>query len=114
MALPEIGTLYNPPGDAIPGTLPSVWSQPGGPGTRVFPQAYDSAAGEFEPPLIPYGMYIPGCGHPVNFLAVFREYDDESDEDAAIICCPVCTYIQRIIVPYDLFENYIETPILVA
>lgn len=114
MALPEIGTLYNPPGDAIPGTLPSVWRQPGGPGTTVYPQPYDSAAGEFEPPLIPQGMYSFQCGHIFNLPAIFEEYDPDTDEQAAIICCPVCTLVQQIIEPYEEYLNYIQNPIVVA
>ena len=114
MALPEIGTLYNPPGDAIPGTLASVWSQPGGPGTTVYPQPQDSAPGFMEPPIIPTGMYAFLCRHIFNLPAVFEAYDDETGQQAAIICCPVCTLVQAIIIPYELFEDYSANPIIVA
>jgi hypothetical protein len=111
--LPEVGTLYNPSGDAIPGTLPPLYTQPGGPGTPVFPQPYDSAPGEFEPPLIATGMYSAGCGHIFNCNAVFKQFDIITQKDKAIICCPVCTYILAI-EDYDIFQNYIATPILVV
>lgn len=112
--LPEVGTLFQPNADAVLGSLPPTWTQPGGPGTRVFPQQTDSAAGEFEPPMTPTGMYVPGCGHPCNCLAVFKQYDIITAEDVAIICCPACTYIQQIINPYRNYENYIKTPIFVG
>lgn len=114
LALPVIGSLYSPSGDALPGTLPSFWSQPGGPGTTVYPQPYDSAAGEFEPPLIPYGMYSFMCRHIFNLPAIFEEYDPVSGEQAAIICCPVCTLVQQIIIPYSEYQNYLQTPLVVA
>lgn len=113
MALPQIGTLYNPRGDAALGNLPPTWTQPGGPGTQVFPRQTDSAAGEFEPPMVPIGWYIPGCGHPCNCLAIFRQYDSVTQQEMAIICCPACTYVQEII-PWDRYEDYIQTPIVVA
>lgn len=114
MALPETGLIYNPYGDAIRGTLASPWSQPNGRWTEVFPQQYDSAAGEFEPPLIPYGMYRLGCGHASNILAIFKEYDSDTGEQVALICCPVCTFLQQIISPYATYQNYIDVPIVVA
>ena len=70
MALPEIGTLYNPPGDAIPGTLASVWAQPGGPGTTVYPQPQDSAPGFMEPPIIPSGPLQTVVASPTNGAAI--------------------------------------------
>jgi hypothetical protein len=114
MPLPQVGTLLQPFGDAIPGTLASPWSQPGGPGTTVFPQPYDSAAGQFEPPLISIGQYLWGCGHITNLPWIFKAYDDDSEEEAALICCPVCSYIQMILEPYERYLNYIDTPIVIA
>ena len=114
MALPEIGTLYNPPGDAIPGTLASVWSQPAGRGTTVYPQPQDSAPGFMEPPIIPSGMYVFGCGHVFNLPWIFEAYDDDTGEQAAVVCCPVCSYVQQIIEPYERYLDYIDTPIVTA
>jgi len=109
MALPEVGTLYQNP--AIP---TQIWSQPGGPNTTVYPQAKDSAPGQFETPLTPSGQYIPGCGHAQNALRVWEEYDPESGEQAAIICCGVCTFVIEIIIPYSLYLNYLQNPIVIA
>jgi len=30
------------------------------------------------------------------------------------VCCPVCSYIQEIIDPYENYSNYEITPIVVA
>lgn len=109
MALPEVGSLYFNP--SIPN---QIWSQPGGIGTTVYPQAKDSAPGQFETPLTPSGQYIPPCGHAQNALRVWQEYDPESGEQAAIVCCNVCTFVIQIIIPYSDFDNYIQNPILIA
>lgn len=113
MALPEVGTLVNPFGDVIPGTLASSWSQPGGAGTLVFPQAVDSAPGEFEPPLIPIGQYSFGCGHYFNLPWIFQAYDPVTQEEYAVIACPVCSYCQVIILLSE-FLDYVQFPIVVA
>lgn len=114
MASPQLGTLWNPYGDGIPGMSQKLWSQPGGPGTIVYPQMKDSAAGEFEPPMTPVGMYDFGCGHPMNCPAVFKVWDDDTQTEVALICCPACTYIQQIISPYSAYLDYIENPIPIA
>lgn len=111
--LPKVGTLYSPYGDAIPGTGTPLYTQPNGPGTPVVPQPYDSAAGQFEPPLLSIGMYSFGCGHFFNCPAVWKEFDVITEKDKALICCPVCTYIQEI-EDYDTYQDYIQTPIVVA
>lgn len=109
MALPQVGTLYQNP------TIPNqIWTQPAGAGTRVFPQSEDSAPGQFETPLTPSGQYVPGCGHPVNCLRVWEVYDPDTGEQAALYCCPTCTFIVEIVVPYETFQNYISTPIIIA
>jgi hypothetical protein len=114
MALPTVGTLYQPLGDSPVGSLPSFWTQPGGPGTIVYPQPYDSAKGQIEPPLISVGMYVWGCGHITNLPWIFKAYDDVNNEEAALVCCPVCSFIQYIIEPYSEYLNYIQNPIVIA
>ena len=109
MSLPEIGTLYQNP--SIP---MQTWTQPGGPGTTVYPQAYDSARGFLEAPLNPTGQYVPGCGHASNILRIWEVYDSDTNQQAALICCPVCTFIVRIIEPYSAFDDYIVCPIVIA
>lgn len=111
--LPELGSLYPISDDVIPSEMPPTWTQPGGPGTTVYPQQMDSAAGEFEPPMTPIGMYVPGCGHPCNCLKVFKQWDIITQQHWAIITCPACGYIQLLQL-YSEYENYIETPIVVT
>lgn len=64
--------------------------QPGGPGTPVtMPQ---QTQGEM------LGLWVAGCGH------WFNNYDIRTAEicgtPSALVCCPLCLYIQRIITPY--------------
>lgn len=110
MALPQVGTLYQNP--TIP--PPAQWTQPAGPGTTVYPQAKDSAPGQFETPLTPSGQYAFGCGHLFNAPRIWEVYDDETEEQSALVCCPTCSYIQEIITPYSLYLNYIQNPIVIA
>jgi len=110
MALPEVGTLYIP----FTPVLPYPFTQPGGAGTVVYPQAKDSAPGQFETPLTPSGQYVFGCNHPMNCPRIWEVYDDVNDEQAALVCCPTCGFIQEIIEPYSQFQNYISTPIIIA
>lgn len=112
--LPNIGTLYPLSGDVPLGNLPPTWTQPGGQGTPVFPQPTDSAAGQFEPPTTPTGMYTFGCLHVFNCPRIFKQFDPLKSRDAALICCPMCGYIQDIINPYELYDDYIQNPIIVA
>jgi len=30
------------------------------------------------------------------------------------VCCPICSYIQEIIDPYANYQNYMDTPIVIA
>ena len=102
MALPAIGTLYTP---FEPGNLPSYWSQPGGPGTQVFPAQHP---GQLS------AQYILGCGHASNILRIWEVYDSDTKQQAALVCCAACGYIQQIIEPYSQFQNYIQNPIVIA
>jgi hypothetical protein len=59
-------------------------------------------------------QYSFGCGHWFNIPRIWEEYDPVTGEQAALICCPMCGYLQAIIEPYSLFLNYIQTPIVIA
>lgn len=98
---PQVGTLYKP--QTIPG--PTLYTQPGGPGTLVYPQ---QPLGEKS------AQYSFGCGHFFNIPRIWEEFDPVSGEQAAIIACPICTFIQQIVIPYSLYLNYIQTPIVIA
>ena len=107
MALPQIGTIYPLATDSILGqsSLGPLYTQPGGPGTQVFPQ---QSLGEKSAP------YSFGCGHFFNLPAIWEQYDPATKQQAAIIACPICGYVQRIIEPYSEFLNYIQTPLVIA
>jgi len=99
--VPQIGTLYkNPVQSGI-----TVWVQPGGPGTLVYPQ---QSQGQKS------ALYSLGCGHWVNTLEVFEEYDPDTGIQVALLCCPACSYIQQIISPYENYSNYEITPLVLG
>src|SRR5271166_5813269 len=81
-----------------------AWSQPGGIGTKVFPQQPTGNSDLFS--VLPYnsltGVYIVGCGHSVNQVLVLQDWDYDTNMSVALICCPSCSYIQSRIEPYSL------------
>jgi hypothetical protein len=110
--LPAIGSLYYPNFNHI------AWSQPGGYGTTVFPQQLIGIPFEAYP--VPgqiwaenSGLWVLGCGHWQNQMRVFRDYDAETGMSAAILCCSLCTYVQRIQEPYESITNEFNFPILI-
>lgn len=104
-----VGAIY------IPGFNGVKWSQPGGIGTPVFPQA---VTGGFD--LLstrPFNeltsQYIGVCGHPFNSCMVFRDIDVNTGQSVALLCCPSCTTVQRTISPYqDALSNGLQNAIL--
>jgi len=77
-------------------------SQPGGVGTPTFPQ---ETLGEM------LGTWVTGCGHYFNNPEVV--WDTLCGQQVALICCPVCRFISRIISPGSLvyqFPNDILAP----
>ena|SRR5208282_2900002 len=72
MALIILGTLYNPRQSGIP------WSQPGGPGTIVYPQqqinipwANYPVPGQFF--IEASGLFVAGCGHWMDYPHIFMD-----------------------------------------
>lgn len=101
-----------------------VWRQPGGPGTLVFPQlptefpwfgGQDAArAGSYEWPMNYPAQYYFGCGHPLNCAEIYSFADIYNDDTVmAAICCPMCSFIQQLMT-LEQYENYIETPLVIA
>jgi hypothetical protein len=101
-----------------------VWSQPGGPGTLVYPQLpsnfswfgkNDTGLGGsiYEWPMAEPSQYVFGCLHPLNCPEIYSYYDPYAETIMALIVCPMCSYIQEIM-PLAQYENYVETPIVVA
>lgn len=115
-----VGTLYIPNFNGI------AWSQPGGPGTTVFPQ---QNTGPFwlqpnktypllGPPFAEAGqsLWINPCGHGDDVSQVFRDYDCLTGSSAAVVVCSVCSYILRLIEPYQAINNissYTALPIII-
>ena len=91
------GALY------YPGGVGGIWTQPGGPGTTVFPQQQTGNTDLFSP--APFnentGQFTGVCGHSFSYCTVYRDYDQETDLSVALLACPLCSCIQRAIEPYD-------------
>lgn len=104
---PDLGSLYK--GGIINGQ--QVYTQPGGPGTIVFPQfpsLYPVVPqGYPQEPMVYQGLLSFGCGHWANTCEVFSEYDPYNEVIAALCCCPMCGFIQLIVEPFsDWFEKW--------
>lgn len=105
MPLPTLGTLYHGGhANGLPNGLP-VWTQPGGAGTPVSPPAptlYPIVPqGYPQAPFCYQGLYVLGCGHWINEPELYTEFDSTTGKQAALCCCPVCSYIQLIVEPAD-------------
>jgi hypothetical protein len=102
--LPQIGTLLN--GGYQNGLL--VYTQPGGVGSPVFPQPpTTSPPGNwkrtFYKPSYPFvfsSLLTWGCGHWTNTCEVFEQWDPVNECQAALLCCPVCSFLGYIVEPY--------------
>jgi hypothetical protein len=102
------GTLYNPKQSNIP------WSQPGGPGTLVYPQQQINVA--WGPPngypvpgqffIESSGLFVSGCGHWMDAPRIFI------DSGLAVVCCALCSYIQYTM-PQAQFYDCVQTPITI-
>lgn len=104
-----IGLQYDPKWNNI------AWSQPGGVGTRVFPQEVTGNSDQLS--VKPYneltGVYIFGCGHSANQCMVFQDWDYNTSMTVALICCPLCTFIQSRVEPYsEALTNPLQYAIL--
>ena len=111
--LPAQGTLYVPNWSGI------SWSQPGGPNTTVYPQQQSASSPSFAPTVPGYppwfegGMLWPlGCGHWNDAMTIFRDYDNMLGTSVAIVCCSMCSFIQRYISPYEAIDNPNSYPVI--
>lgn len=98
---PVPGTIFNPHKFIPP------FTQPDGPNTPTYPQQQSGAE------LVPYqgvpfeignAMFTSGCGHWFNSWEVRSA--TVNGITAALMCCPLCGYLQRIIVPYNFIHDY--------
>ena len=78
------------------------WSQPGGPGTLVYPQ--QQLGGEYLE-IKPFnefsGIFTAGCGHSQDEALIQREYDYVNQTSVALICCQLCGYVQYTLSPFE-------------
>lgn len=109
-SLPVLGSLLYPDWNGI------AWVQSGGPGTTVLPGPNDG----------PFGYPVPGvnmqesgsglwpsvCGHWLDTWEIFMGYDEVSNQNAAIVACPVCSCVNRIIIPYSNIYNTVTYQIV--
>lgn len=112
MAVLTIGSLY------IPNYNNTPWSQPGGVGTTVFPQEKLGVTWEEYP--VPGQTWFEGgmlwsfgCGHWADFPVIFKDYDSNTSMSAAVICCPLCSYLNRLIEPYEEISNPLTNLIVI-
>jgi len=76
------------------GTTP-IALQPGGIGTPVTMPVQTQGEN--------LGLWVAGCGHWFTNWDIFSA--QISGQTSALICCPVCYYIQRVITPYSLIHT---------
>jgi hypothetical protein len=99
----QVGQLYN--GGIQNGQ--QIYTQPGGIGTPVFPQPprvnpppnWKNSAWLPSYPYAYIGLLTWGCGHWTNTCEAYTVDDPTTGEQAALLCCPVCSYIGYIIEP---------------
>ena len=96
--IPVVGTIYNP--DSKP--FSPKFTQPGGPGTATFPQ---------QDPGEMLGLFVFGCGHWMNNFDVISA--TVNCDQVAVIRCPLCYFVQRIINPYSDIHSF-QNEILIA
>jgi len=75
------------------------FTQPGGPGTTVFPQQVEKtwfAGGNFiETNGSINGQYVLNCGHSVNQIEYFQ-YADDTGQPKKGVRCPFCSSVQAL------------------
>jgi len=97
-----LGTMYR--GGTFNG-VPGFFTQ-SAPFQPVFPQLPQGAPWpEFPGPsqmVFSYGPWIGiGCLHWVHEFNIIRDFDYTTGESVALLTCPVCSYIQRAVEPFE-------------
>lgn len=111
----QIGAMY---GNGYVSGQP-FYTQPGGIGTQTFPSQPQAQPWPAWPAagIMMYnfgGFWLPGCLHWVDFWDIIREFDYGTNSSVALICCPVCKFVQRTIEPFEEWLNPIQQAIIVA
>src|SRR5271165_5196933 len=89
-SFPVVGVIWNPPSYSPP------FTQPGGPGTAVFPA---QAVGEL------LGQWTDGCGMSFNNCMVGSATGQDGGQ-VAVVMCPLCRYVQELIEPYSAIQSF--------
>ena len=94
-----LGTMY---GGGILNGQP-FYVQPEGPFTVVTPSQYSGPWVDYPIPGLVITEYVPwwspGCGHSIKFWKVITEFDYETSQSCALICCSICQYVQNVYEP---------------
>ena len=104
-----VGTLYNPNFNYI------RWTQPGGPYSKVLPVTQVTGNADLfttKPFSELSGTYLFGCGHSVDQVMLQIDWDYQNSVQVALICCPTCSYLSRVISPASLAYNPLINAIL--
>ena len=110
-----IGTMYY--GGIVDGQ--PFFTQPGGPGTEVFPTQANAIPwlaypipglilNEYSP------WWAPSCGHSIKFWKIIREQDYTTNSSVALVCCSICSFIQSTIEPFEEWLDPIARAIIVS
>jgi hypothetical protein len=109
--LPTIGSLLYPNWNNI------AWSQPI-PGGTVYPQQNTGSFGypgdQIKMQEPGQGLWTCGCSHWYDCVSIQMGYDNASNQNAAIIVCPICTYVINIVIPYTNIFNVVQYPIIIS
>jgi hypothetical protein len=101
------GTMYY--GGRLNGT--PFWTQPGGPGTLVYPQnqrnvPWPDWPGAGTMTINEIANWVnPGCGHVVKMYDVVQEWDAVEGQAVSLLCCPSCSYVQRAVYNSGTYEG---------
>lgn len=110
----QIGVMYY--GGLLNGQ--PFYTQPAGPGTKVFPSQRDSVPwvdypvvglilNEFNP------WWVPSCLHAIQFPALIQEWDYDTNQSVMLVCCSICSLVQRTIIPAAEAYNPVQNAIIV-
>ena len=120
MSDPVIGMLYRPnrpgyPTPKQPGGVGNVVTDPTQPCT-IYPNGGNPSAYTPQTNPTPYAeraaCWFPGCGHAIRSWEV--AIDSVGGAPAALILCPLCSYIVDIYQPPDLVLNVNLCPLILG
>ena len=111
----QIGVQYDPHRGNV------NWSQPGGPNTAVLPAQENVPWNPPSNPIPPgnffsefSGIFFVGCQHSVMFPLIIREWDYTTNQSVALVCCPMCSFVQYTIEPYQEYTDPVAYPIVIV